>query len=202
MSEVALASFDVLELTDQLTATSEGASEGELHMLAYLGCLLAVFDEHHPSWWGYGFTATRTGTPFAIAIRQAVQDSVRAGFLVLEERVLTLSERGGQELQSLRPLILNRRRERYLEAAAATALTMPLPAMSDALSYEPGLRGALRFMRTKALLDETGITLLEAQFEQLGEALRGSEGRDDLLVPSVVWLTFLARQRLIDQDAA
>lgn len=135
-------------------------------------------------------------------MRQAVRDGVRAGFLLLDERVLTLSERGAQELQSIRPLILNRRRERYLEAAAATALTMPLPAMSDALSYEPGLRGALRFMRTKALLDETGITLLEAQFEELGEALQGSAGKDDLLVPSVVWLTFLARQRLLDQEAA
>jgi hypothetical protein len=200
VSEVALASFDALELTDQLTATS--ASEGELHMLAYLSCLLAVFDERHPSWWGYGFTATKAGTPFATSMRQAVLDGTRAGFLVLEERVLTLSERGGHELQSVRPLILNQRRERYLEAAAATALTMPLPAVSNSLSYEPGLRGALRFMRTKSLLDETGITLLEAQFEQVGEALGGSAGKDDLLVPSVVWLTFLARQRLIDRDAA
>jgi hypothetical protein len=201
VSEVALASFDVLELTHQLTAISDGASEGELHTLAYLSCLLAVFSEHRPAWWGYGFTATRAGTPFAIAIRQAAQDGVRAGFLLLDERVLTLSECGVRELQSIRPLILNLRRERFLEAAAATALTMPLPAMSDALSYEPGLRGALRFLRTKALLDETGITLLEKQFDDLSEALQGS-AKDDLLVPSVVWLTFLARQRLIDQDGA
>jgi hypothetical protein len=201
VSEVALASFDVLELTDQLTATSDGASEGELHTLAYLSCLLAVFDGQSPGWWGYGFTATRTGTPFAHALRQAVQTSVQAGFLLLEDRVLTLSEVGSHELRSIAPLTLNRRHLRYLEAAAATALTMPLPAVSDALSYEPGLGRALRFMRTKALLDETGITLLEAQFDALGEALQGT-AKDDLLVPSVVWLTYLAQQQLIEQDAA
>lgn len=201
MSEVALASFDALQLTDQLTATSEGVSEGELHTLAYLSCLLAVFDGRRPAWWGYGFTATRAGTPFAPPVRQAVNDAVRAGFLSLSDRILTLSELGSQELESIATLILNRRHGRYLEAAAATALTMPLPAVSDALSYEPGLRGALRFMRTKALLDEAGMTLLEAQFDALGDALYGSV-KDDLLVPSVVWLTYLARQRIEDQDTA
>jgi hypothetical protein len=201
VSEVALASFDALELTEQLTATSQGASEGELHTLAYLSCLLAVFDGHQPNWWGYRFTATRAGSPFAVAMRQATLDGTRAGFIHLEDRVLTLSERGGQELQSIRPLVLNRRRERYLEAAAATALTMPLPAVSDALSYEPGLHGALRFMRTKELLDETGLLQLEAQFADLAEAVKGSDD-GDLLVPSIVWLTFLARRGPTEQEAA
>jgi hypothetical protein len=201
VSEVALASFDALQLTDQLMATSEGASEGELHTLAYLSCLLSVFDGRQPTWWGYGFTATKAGTPFALAMRQAVQDAVRAGFLSLDDRVLTLSELGNQELRSINRLTLNLRHVRYLEAAAATALTMPLPAMSDALSYEPGLRGALRFLRTKALLDETGMTLLEAQFDALGRALQGSVS-EDLLMPSVVWLTYLAQQRIEDQKVA
>ncbi len=200
MSE-ALASFDVLRLTDQLMTASEGSSEGELHTLAYLSCLLAVFDGKQPGWWGYGFTATKAGTPFSVSLRQAVQHALRAGFVSLCDRVLTLSEVGSQELQSISGLTLNSRRQRYLEAAAATALTMPLPAVSDALSYEPGLRGALRFMRTKALLDEAGMTLLEEQFEALGKVVEDSV-EDDLLVPSVVWLTYLARQRSVDLEAA
>jgi hypothetical protein len=201
VSELALASFDALRLTEQLASTSDGASEGELHTLAYLSCLLSVFDGRPPVWWGYGFTATRAGTPFALAIRQAVEDAVSAGFLTPEERVLKIGESGRRELRSIAELTLNRRHERYLEAAAATALTMPLPVVSDALSNEPGLRGALRFLRTKALLDETGMTLLESQFEALAQALE-SPGTDDLLVPSVVWLTYLARQQLPAQDAA
>jgi len=201
VSEIALAAYDSLQLTSNIARSADGASEGELHTLAYLSCLLAVFDGKRPVWWGYPFTATRAGAPFSHALRQAIQEEQRAGLLVLHDRVLLLSEAGNVELAAITPLILNRRRQRYLEAASATALTMPLPSVSDALSFEPGLRRALRFVRTKALLDEAGLALLDDQFSVLEQAL-DADVEADLLVPAVVWLTYLSQQHPADTHAA
>jgi hypothetical protein len=201
VSERALASYDALQLAANVASSADGASEGELHTLAYLSCLLAVFNGNPPVWWGYPFTATRAGAPFAHALREAIQEEQRAGLLVLHDRVLRPSDAGNHELRAIRPLILNRRRVRYLEAASATALAMPLPSVSDALSFEPGLRRALRFVRTKALLDQAGLDLLANQFRVLEQAL-DDDVDADLLVPSVVWLTYLSQQRPADIQAA
>jgi hypothetical protein len=92
---------------------------------------------------------------------------------------------------------------RYLDAASATALAIPLPAVADALSFEPGLRRALRFVKVRALLDEAGIALLEEQFAAVHAALadRGA-AQEDLMVPAVVWLTYLSQTEPADTQAA
>ena len=193
MSDQALAGFDVLQLAALQTKNSEGITEGELHTLSYLACLLSVYDGHSVDWWKYRFTATRAGAPFAFALAQALEATHEAGLVIKSERLWTISERGRVDLQQLAPLILNQRRLPYLEAATGTALAMPLPSVASSLSREPGLRRALNFVRTRALLDETGLGLLEEQFQALTIALENDSAGDDLMVPAVVWLTYLAR---------
>jgi hypothetical protein len=70
---------------------------------------------------------------------------------------------------------------------------MPLPTIGDAIAHEPQLLQALRFVRSKALLDETGIALLEEHFAAVRMATEpvAAEG-GDLMVPAVLWLTYLA----------
>lgn len=201
MSEQALAGFDSLQLAAQQTATAEGITIGELHTLAYLACLLSVYDDHDVRWWGYRFTATRAGAPFAYALDQALTAASEAGLLVRGDRVWSVSERGRVELEQLEPLVLNHRRLAYLKAAGGAALAMPLPSVASALSAEPGLRRALNFVRTRELLDETGVSLLEDQFAVVSEALEDDAAARDLMVPAVVWLTYLARMRPAEEAA-
>lgn len=201
MSEQALAGYDALQLAAQQTASADGMTAGEMHTLAYLACLLSVYDGHHVRWWGYRFTATRAGAPFAYALDQALTAATDAGLLTRGDRTWSISARGRVELEQLDPLVLNQRRLGYLEAAGGTALAMPLPSVASALSAEPGLRRALRFVRTRELLDEAGVSLLEDQFAALNEALKDDAAARDLLVPAVVWLTYLARMRADDEAA-
>jgi hypothetical protein len=193
VSEQALAGYDALQLADQQTASADGVTAGELHTLAYLGCLLSVYDGHNVRWWGYRFTATRAGAPFAYALDQALSGATDAGLLVHGDRTWSISGSGRTELQQLDPLVLNHRRLPYLRAAGGTALAMPLPSVASALSAEPGLRRALRWVRTRELLDEAGLSLLDDQFKVLTEALVDDAAGRDLMVPAVVWLTYLSR---------
>lgn len=199
----AAATFDGLWLADALERGVDGGSRGELHMLAYLGCLMAIFDGRGSTWWGYEFTATRAGAPFARALSEGLDAAEHAGLLRRRERTLRLTARGHGELSVTGAWPLNSRRTPYLDAASAAALAMPLPSVADALSFEPGLRRALRFVKVRSLLDEPGLALLEAQFASLQAVLSERPGAGtDLMVPAVVWLTYLAQERPADSLAA
>ena len=188
--------YDCLFVLDALGYSADGATRGEIQVLAYLGCLMSVYEGQSVEQWGYSFMATRTGAPYAEEIAASLDLLIERGFTTVDGPLVQISDSGRSELRFLASLALNERRQRFLDAATAAALAMPLPSVADALSFEPGLRRALHFVRTKALLDETGVSLLEAPFEALSEAL-GDElmATEDLMVPTVVWLTYLATER-------
>jgi hypothetical protein len=191
-----LASFDVLALTGAVGSSTNGLTQGELQVLDYLACLMALYDGRTPSWWGFGFSVTETGAPFAHELSTAASSLIDTGWLSRDGRVYRLTRSGGPELEFQGTLALHRPRARYLTAATSSALAMPLPELSDALSYEPGLARAMTYIRRKQLLDETSLTLLAGQFRALTEGLkRDPHKRDDLMVPTIVWLTYLSRER-------
>jgi hypothetical protein len=198
-----LASFDILALTGTVGGTLDGLTQGELQSLDYLACLMAVYDGHPPQWWGFGYSVTETGAPFAREPSAAVGGLVAARWLLRDGRVHRLSTAGRTEFDFESTLGPNQRRLRYLRAASSAALSMPLPSISDALSHEPGLRRALSYLRRKQLLDETSLALLSEQFAALTDGLgRAPQDREDLMIPVVVWLTYLTQTGDPQRDAA
>lgn len=198
-----LASFDALALIGAAVSPADGLTLGEVHTLDYLACLIAIYDGRPASWWGIRFSVTETGAPLAREISAAVEASQQAHWLEREEAVFRLTAAGQAELEFEVNLAPNRPRVRYLKAASSAALTMPLPAISDSLAHEPGLRRALTFMRRKQLLDETSLGLVSEQFESLTEGLgvEASE-QEDLMVPTAVWLTYLSETADVGEQAA
>jgi hypothetical protein len=87
-------------------------------------------------------------------------------------------------------------RDRYLEAATATALMLLLPSVPEALTYEPQLKRALAWTANRELLEPEGLQLVRHQFEAITEALdnEGADAREDLMVPAVVWLAYLLEE--------
>lgn len=198
-----LASFDILALAGSVAETADGLTQGELHTLDYLGCMMAIYDGHPAIWWGFGFSVTDSGAPFAREISTALGSLLAARWLVKDGRVHRLTGMGREELNFERDLAPNRRRARYLSAASSAALSMPLPSIADALAREPGLRRALAYMRRKQLLDETSLSLVDEHFQALTDGLGQPPGeREDLMVPAVVWLTYLARGGHTEDRAA
>jgi hypothetical protein len=186
--------FDALELTGAVGDIGGGVTLSELQMLDYLACLLSVYAGANPHTWGFGFSVTDTGAPFARELAEAIESLLVTGWLMRDERVHCLTPAGEIELRFQRGLAPNRWRLRYLRGSASAAVSMPLPAISDALAHEPGLRRALEYVRRKRLLDDTSLELVSHQFAALTEGLgRGPGEHEDLMVPAVVWLTYLAR---------
>jgi hypothetical protein len=155
---------------------------------------MSIYDGRTADWWGFTFSVTESGAPFTRELSAAVTALTAARWLVREERVMRLTDAGRSEFAFQETLAPNRRRLRYLRAASSAALSFPLPTISDALSHEPGLRRALSFLRRKQLLDETSLALVAEQFSALTDGLgQRPEDRGDLMIPAVVWLTYLSQ---------
>jgi hypothetical protein len=202
VNSVSTASFDALFIAKSLRATAEGLTQDEIFVFAYLGCLIAFYDNRQPSWWEYSFTATEAGYPASEALREACSFLVAGGSFAKRAESLELTNVGERDIESLELFGSYKTRIRYLTAACGTALTLPLPSVSESLSADPQLRSALLSNQVRPLLDRTGMALLRPYVDGLQEALELADvgrQREDLLVPAVVWLSYLAHEKSLHQ---
>lgn len=193
MSARADAGFDALFITDALSAFADGAGVVELHLFAYLACLISVYDGRDASSWGYPFVATPAGAPYADTLA-AECDRLRAtGLLIDHGPLLRLGGQASDDLTFIRQFASARSRAPYLEAACAAATLLPLPSVTNAISQEPGLQQALGQHGSKELLNEAELMLVDAQFRAVNEALNEHSGsHSDLLVPTTLWLSYIS----------
>jgi hypothetical protein len=207
--------FDLLHLCGALEHSAGGAGAAELQAFCYLAALMSLYAGEEPTGWLYQFSATPAGAPYSKALADTL-DGLRARGLILDvlaphaagratphtmpeprrrwptATVLVLSDRGVGEHDMLSRFASCRRRMRFLEAASASTLTQPLASVTDALSYEPGLRRALERMSPTALLEQSSLHYALNQFAVIRDALGDTTAERDLLVPLSIWLRFLS----------
>ncbi len=190
------AAFDYLSILIRIGDTFGAMSEAEVHLFSYLACLLSLYRGAPAADWGYQFARTHSGSPFSKAISDA-GDLVRDGALIVESSGLRAITSRGCEVQSnLRRLADNQGRLRYIEAACSSVLAMPFGEVRAAIMQEPNLRRSDVTDRIETLLVGTAIFQLHEQFQALSLAV--GPDVEDLLVPSVVWLTYLSRMRAVE----
>jgi hypothetical protein len=183
---------DALYISEALSTFAGGAAAVELHLFAYLGCLVSIYDGHGADQWRYSFVATPAGAPYAEVLAEETDCLRAAGMLIDQGPLLILSESGRELLNSLGDLSSARERVPYLEAACSVASVLPLPTVAHAVAAEPGLQSALHATAPRELLGETELTLVDEQFGAVTEALveRVPE-HTDLLVPTALWISYL-----------
>jgi hypothetical protein len=191
------ATFDCLSIIDELVQIAGGAGESEIANFGYLSCLLSVYRGAPPSDWGYGFAATKVAAPYSEDLSEALETCRLSGLVDEGASGFSLSSRGLAELEGLSGLRRFSPRRSYLRAACQSATAIPLPLVTESLSAEPQLRQALRLASQRPLLDEAGRHVVLSHFSALAQAVPAAE---DLFVPAVVWLAYLARQ--VEADAA
>jgi hypothetical protein len=186
------AGHDALYISNALSRFAGGAAAVELHLFAYLACLLSIYGGRTAERWRYPFVATPAGAPFA-EILAAETDGLRAAGMLLDEGpLLVLSDDGRELLDSLGELSSSRDRAPYLEAGCSTASILPLPTVAHAVAAEPGLQNALQATAPRELLGDAELTLVDEQFGAVTEALAERVAdRGDLLVPAALWLSYL-----------
>lgn len=185
-----MAYFDSLFISVRLQRLLGSASFGELHLLAYLGCLLGLYESCPAAEWGYEFTGTTEGAPYSHAIARAADLMERNGTLLKQNQFLYVTDRGVSEYAMMAALDTNTDRQRYLEGACSSLLSLPIGILREALSHEPELKSASVHRMARRLLQGPGLETLYEQFEHLRSALHNED--DDILAPAMVWLTYLS----------
>jgi hypothetical protein len=183
--------FDSLHLSAALENNIQHPVVAEIHVFAYLACLLSLYRGQPVAEWGYGFAGTRGGSPFSPEIDGAVRTMTALGYLSLSSGRISITESGRAELSTLQQFHQNRDRVSYLEPASSSALTMPVGVIRHALAQEPTLRPTSQMLTTRSLLDGPYMPRLYEQFATLGRTV-GIEHKD-LLLPATVWLGYLWR---------
>ncbi len=204
LSEHYQAQHDVLAITARLQSTLNGVTAAELHLLAYLSGLLALYRRIPLAEWGYGFVRSESGSPFSTDVDRAVQSLQSRRFLIRgvdATEAMRLSADGMAFARFLENRHEHAWRLAFLDGACGSTLAIPPGLIRDAFRQEPTLRSVSVHRGTRRLLEQNQLYALYEHFGALSEAV----GLDvvDLMVPSVVWLTYLAEvQRRMDAEIA
>lgn len=185
------ATFDCLLVARRLQAQGAAFTGPELHLFAYLACLLWLYRKHIVTDWGYSFVGTELGAPYSQEIDSAVRELLRRGLFLRVHGRLRLTELAEQTLEDFSNLEMNLERAECLNAACASVAAFSLGMVTSALAQEPELSRAKALPASRLLLEDAAQSQLYVQFE----ALRSNLGQrtNDLRLPAVVWLSALYR---------
>ena len=195
MSPVAY--YDALAITSKLSPPFQKVAVSEVHLFAYLACLLSLYRGWPASDWGYDFVATENGSPFSTEIEHIIPVLVREALIEEEDRYLSIGTDGRSEYLELGKLSENDRREEFLSGACSSVLAVPLGIIRSAVLTDHDMKLATQFGDTRKLLSEAAVSDLHNAFATLSEEI--GIHVNDLMVPAVVWLNYLSRA---DKDGA
>lgn len=195
--------YDLLSCATHLRRHLERVSSSDVQVFSYLGCLLAVYSGVPVVDWEYGFTGTELGAPFSESLVSALSAATNAGWIRIDPSGhLTLTTEGLDELRMLEGLQTCNWRGRFIEGSIISLLSLPAGLIKAAIGQEPTLRPVTQTGSARRLLEGPALELLYQQFEDLAQAV--GTGLQDLMLPSTVWLSYLAKaaleQRLPNDD--
>lgn len=183
------ATFDCLFVAHRLQRQNGSFNIPELHIFAYLACLLWLYRNQPVTDWGYTFVGTELGAPFSQEIDTAVNEFLERGFFHRAHERLRMTELAERRLHTYEQLGLNHERIECLQAACASNLAFSVGMVCTALANEPELRRSNAFPASRQLLEESAQSQLYEQFSVLHRVF--SERSKDLRLPAVTWLTAL-----------
>ncbi len=185
------ATFDCLLVAQRLQAQGAVYSGPELHLFAYLACLLWLYQKNIVTDWGYSFVGTELGAPYSQEIDSALKELLGRGFFLRIHDRLRMTKLAERTLDEFTKLEMNRDRAECLNASCASIAAFSPGMVTSALSQEPELSRAKALPSSRLLLEDAAQSQLYVQFEALRSNL--DPRTSDLRLPAVVWLSALYR---------
>jgi hypothetical protein len=193
-SVVPEALFDTLVLIDgraqSLGPIERAVTTAEIHLFAFMACLLALYDSKPVADWGYAFVRPVSGAPFAAEIDAAIEQGLSAGLIVGDREEVTLGAPGNHLITGMRTLVRFQDRNQYLEAAWKAGLTNPPAMIRAALKEGLGVSDAAAHARYILPTTPT-LAVLYEHFAALRATIPASG--DSKLIPAILWLSYLER---------
>ena len=194
--------FDCLAISQSVPRSVGPLSRIEVHLFAYMGCILALIEGKPVSEWGYAFALTSSGHPYSLDVDSAIDLLVRQGKLGQDEQeLLILTEDVGlSEVEGLGTIRSFQERQHWIRTATECALALPVGTIKFALGSTPGVDAAIALGQKRELLGEEDIDRLYQERQLIMEVL--GESAVDLLAPAVAWLTMhlVSRDRVEDTN--
>lgn len=184
--------FDAVTIIRRMSPELVGVSRFEVQRVAYLACMLGLYGGEPLAEWGYLFIRSDFGAPFSGDLNSAMD--------VLSQQNLMNTSQGGRFTENFANtgrmnLFMTERlaaRERYLIPACDSALYLPASTLAAGIDAEPTSQSAALQDGGRPLLDNSAQNLLYDQIKAVREVVGASS--DDLLTPSMLWMTYSARQ--------
>ncbi len=184
------ASFDVLYIVHLLGSALNGISQLQIQKLSFLGCILSMYQGSPSAEWGYSFATTEFGRPICPEITDSLQFFTSSALIREDKGRYTETSQGGLFLRMLLEQTTFRKRGGYVKAACDSALSVSAGTLNQGIDNEPTLANSEIRARGDSLLTGPALHLLHEHFAGLREVL--DEKVTDLLLPSIVWLSYTA----------
>jgi len=179
--------YDCLAICANLERYLGNTSRTEIHLFAYLSCLLSLFKEHPVSMWGYSFSVTSTSYPYSVDIDEETAKLVDNDCLYGDNDFLKVTERGKEQYKFLSSLSQYAERESFIKGSCSTTLALPVGFVRKAISQESEIRNAIALQQWSLLLCEGAINDIYRQFSTLSSII--GVNIKEMIVPAVLWLT-------------
>ena len=180
---------DAVHIMGELRKSLQPISTIEMHLFAYLACVLNLWRGSPLSDWGYAFAVTSEGFPYSAEFELArAQLPIRGLALIDDNGRLT------PELESIESEIDGfftaerwvLRRE-LIHTAISCALAFPSGSIRYAIGQSPGLKIATTLNQKSNLFTESDIEQIYDEYGVVKEAIDDEDV--DLLAPAIVWLS-------------
>lgn len=192
--------FDCLQISYKLDETLGGVSRMEFQRIAFLSCLLSIYQAKPVSDWGYKFANTKGGTPFSDQLNDAVARLLSIGQLLELDSRIEITESGRSTLNMMRGLDNLAGRSAYVDAACASMLAVPRATLTDGLDQEPTVAASHLRSSATMLLEAPHLQILHDHFATLAQVIPPSDS--DLFSPSVLWLSYMSETKLSERSAS
>lgn len=180
---------DVVTLLHVAPRSAIPLSVAELHLFAYLGRILSLFDGLPIADWGYDFVVTSEGFPFSAQLDEGLKAASRLGLVTddFDGELVPAETAIAAEYEVLTKISDACRRSAWLRAATHCSLSIPSGSIRYAVNHSPGLAAATSSGQRRMLLQPTDVASLYSQYAVVRNAL--GEIDHDLLAPAIVWLS-------------
>ena len=180
--------IDVVYLVGLAPSSLAPISVAEMHLYAYLANLVSLNGGVPVSDWGYSFSVTAEGFPFAHGLEEARANLMQRSIIRAEDGGLRAEEGYfDAEVAVLNGLMQCAQRREWFNDAFACALNLPRGAVRDAINRSPGVADSLRHRRASTLLKEADVENIYDEFALIRKVL--GPDVDGYLQPVVVWLS-------------
>lgn len=191
--------FDILYLGKSIQDRLADFNISEIQFLAYLSCLISLYDKNPISFWKYQFIKNENSSPYSLDIHSSMNFLNQNSYI--EETTpyyYVISEKGLIQLSFFETLRSFNLRKKYLEIVCKSLSIIPLNLIKESIKEEPIMKSAFHSTGKRFLLDKDtpAMKALYGDFSNLYSAL-GNEYNNNLLAPAIVWLQSLSNRNNI-----